>query len=88
MVLEDRSVPKGSNVTKDQLICLNPFTLGAPCREDLRLVTVWDQDNQRKIQLLTNVVRLSAATISAIYLCPVLTDYRRREIHAKLQVVE
>jgi hypothetical protein len=67
MVLEDRPVPKGSNVTKDQLICLNPFMLGAPCREDLRLVTVWDQENQREIQLLTNVVQLSAATISAIY---------------------
>jgi hypothetical protein len=40
--------------------------LGAPCREDLRLASVWDE-NQREVQLLTNVVQLSAATISAIY---------------------
>jgi hypothetical protein len=67
MVLEHRPVPKGSNVTKDQIICLNPFMLAPPCREDLRLVLVWDEENQREIQLLTNIVHLSAATISAIY---------------------
>src|SRR5215475_4744813 len=64
---ENCPVPKGSNVTKDQLIRLNPFMAGAPCREDLRLVTVWDEDNQREIQLPTNELKLSAATISAIY---------------------
>ena len=67
MVLEHRPVPKGSNVTKDQIICLNPFMLAPPCPEDLRLVMVWDEENQREIQLLTNIVHLSAATISAIY---------------------
>ena len=60
-------MPKSSNVTKDQLIRLNPFIAGAPCREDLRLVMVWDQENQREIRLLTNLLQLSAATISAIY---------------------
>jgi len=67
MVLEDRPVPKGSNVTKDQRICLNPFMLAAPCPEELRLVSVWDEENQREMQLLTNVVKLGAASISAIY---------------------
>jgi IS4 transposase len=64
---EDRPVPGGSNVRKDQLIGLNPLMAGAPCREDLRVVTVWDEENQREIQLLTNELKLSAATISAIY---------------------
>ena len=64
---EDRPVPRGSNVRKDQLIRLNPLMAGAPCREDLRVVTVWDEENQREIQLLTNELKLSAATISAIY---------------------
>ena len=50
MVLEHRPVPKGSNVTKDQIICLNPFMLAPPCREDLRLVMVWDEENQREIR--------------------------------------
>ena len=66
-VWEDRPVPKGSNVTKDRLIRLNPFVAGASCREDLRLVSVWDEENQREVQLLTNLTHLSAATIGAIY---------------------
>src|SRR6266404_142001 len=44
--LEDWPLPKSGNVLKDQLIRLNPITPGAPCREDLRLVTVWDERNQ------------------------------------------
>ena len=64
---EDRPVPSGSNVRKDQLIRLNPLMAGAPCREDLRVVTVWDEEKQREIQLLSNELKLSAATISAIY---------------------
>ena len=39
---EDRQLPKGGNVLKDQVIRLNPITAGAPCWEDLRRVTVWD----------------------------------------------
>jgi Transposase DDE domain len=35
--------------------------------EDLRLVSLWDEENQREIQLLTNLMHLSAATIGAIY---------------------
>jgi IS4 transposase len=66
-VWEDRPVPKGSQVRKDQLTRLNPLMAGAPCQEDLRLVTVWDEEHQREIQLLTNHLKLSAATISAIY---------------------
>jgi hypothetical protein len=64
---EDRPILKGSNVRKDQLIRLNPLMAGAPCREELRLVHVWDEENQREIQLLSNELRLSATTISAIY---------------------
>jgi hypothetical protein len=64
---EDRPILKAGNVRKDQLIRLNPLMARAPCREDLRLVTVWDEENQREIQLLTNELRLSATTISAIY---------------------
>ena len=64
---EDRPVPKDSNVRKDQLIRLNPLMAAPPCPEDLRVVTVWDEENQREMQLLTNELKLSAATISAIY---------------------
>src|ERR1700747_1688655 len=64
---EDWPVPKNSNVLKDQLIRLNPITAGAPCREDLRLVTVWDERNQCEVQLLTNQMEFAANTIAAIY---------------------
>jgi hypothetical protein len=64
---EDRPVPKNSNVLKDQLIRLNPITAGTPCREDLRLVTVWDERNQCEVQLLTNQLEFAATTIAAIY---------------------
>ena len=64
---EDWPVAKNSNVLKDQLIRLNPITAGAPCREDLRLVTVWDERNQCEVQLLTNQMKFAATTIAAIY---------------------
>jgi hypothetical protein len=64
---EDRPLCKGSNVLKDQIIRLNPVAAGAPCRRDLRLVTVWDEKNQREIRLLTNHLELAATTIGAIY---------------------
>ena len=64
---EDWPVPKNSNVLKDQLIRLNPITAGAPCREDLRLVTVWDERNQCEVRLLTNQMLFGASTIAAIY---------------------
>jgi hypothetical protein len=64
---EDWPVPKNSNVLKDQLIRLNPITAGAPCREDLRLVTVWDERNQCEVRLLTNQMHFGASTIAAIY---------------------
>jgi Domain of unknown function (DUF4372)/Transposase DDE domain len=51
---EDRPVPKNSNVVKDQIIRLNPIMAGAPCREELRLVTLWDERNQCEVKLLTN----------------------------------
>ena len=64
---EDWPLPKNSNVLKDQLIRLNPITAGAPCQEDLRLVTVWDERNQCEVRLLTNQMHFGASTIAAIY---------------------
>jgi hypothetical protein len=52
---------------EDQLIRLNPITSGAPCKEDLRLVTVWDERNQCEVRLLTNQLQFAANTIAAIY---------------------
>ena len=43
------------------------MTAGAPCREELRLVTVWDERNQCEVRLLTNQLEFAASTIAAIY---------------------
>ena len=64
---KDWPLPQSGNVLKDQLIRLNPIAAGAPCREDLRLVTVWDERKQCKVRLLTNQMKFSANTIAAIY---------------------
>ena len=40
---------------------------GRPDLEDLRVVTVWLEDKQEKLVLLTNNFRLAASTIAAIY---------------------
>jgi IS4 transposase len=64
---EDRPLPRSGHVLKDQLIRLNPITAGAPCREDLRLVTVWDERNQCEVRLLTNQLQFAANTIADIY---------------------
>jgi IS4 transposase len=64
---EDWPIQEGGNVLKDQLIRLNPIDAGAPCREDLRVVTVWDERNQCGVKLLTNHLNFAATTIAAIY---------------------
>jgi hypothetical protein len=66
-VVEDYSVPKGSNVLKDQKVRLQAFVAGRPDLEDLRMVTVWLEDKQEELVLLTNHFKLAASTIAAIY---------------------
>jgi len=66
-VVKDCPLPQHSNVLTDQLI---QFT-GYQCRQKfpglLRRVVVWDEDNQRKIELLANHLRFGATTIGRIY---------------------
>jgi hypothetical protein len=54
-------------VRSDEIIRLQPFMAGRPDLEDLRLVTVWLEDKQQELELLTNNFQLAAATIAAIY---------------------
>ena len=66
-VVKDCPLPQHSNVLSDQLI---QFT-GHQSRQKfpglLRRVVVWDEDNQREIELLTNHLRFGATTIGRIY---------------------
>jgi len=59
--------PKGSNVLRDEIICLNPFMAGRPDLPDLRRVVLWLEDKKEELVLLTNNFTLAASTIAAIY---------------------
>ena len=52
---------------RDEIIRLKPFEAGRPDLEDLRCVTVWLEDKQEELELLTNHFTLAASTIAAIY---------------------
>jgi len=66
-IVEDYPVPNGSNLLKDQKVRLQAFVAGRPDLEDLRMVTVWLEDKQEELVLLTNHFELAASTIAAIY---------------------
>jgi DDE family transposase/uncharacterized protein DUF4372 len=66
-IVEDYPVLNGSNLLKDQKVRLQAFVAGRPDLEDLRMVTVWLEDKQEELVLLTNHFELAASTIAAIY---------------------
>jgi hypothetical protein len=66
-IVERYPVPEGGRVLEDQKVRLQTFVAGRPDLEDLRLVTVWLEDKQEKLELLTNHFGLAASTIAAIY---------------------
>jgi hypothetical protein len=65
--VESRPVPKNSNILKDEIIRLQPFVAGRPDLVDLRCVTIWLEDKQEELELLTNNFDLAASTIAAIF---------------------
>ena len=65
-VVEDREVPKGRDILQDRVIRLSGDA-GKKCEHLLRVVTVWDKEQDRYIDLLTNHLDFGATTISAIY---------------------
>lgn len=65
--VESRPVPNRGNVRTDEIVRLQPFVAGRPDLEDLRCVTVWLEDKQEELVLLTNNFTLAASTIAAIY---------------------
>lgn len=67
VTLKSRPVLKGSAIVRDEIIRLKPFEAGRPDLEDLRCVTLWLEDKQEELVLLTNHFDLAASTIAAIY---------------------
>lgn len=66
-ITEVFSVPEKSNILLDCNIQLTSGKARRVCPFPLRLVMVWDSQNQRCIKLLTNHQALAASTIAAIY---------------------
>jgi hypothetical protein len=67
VTVKSRPVPQNGQVLRDEIIRLKPFEAGRPDLEDLRCVTVWLEDKQEELELLTNHFGLAASTIAAIY---------------------
>ncbi len=65
-VVEERQAPRGSNILQDRVIRLTG-NAGQNCEHPLRVVTVWDEEKDRYIDLLTNHLDFGATTVSAIY---------------------
>jgi hypothetical protein len=65
--VESCPVPSRGHVRTDEIVRLQPFVAGRPDLEDLRCVTVWLEDKQEELVLLTNNFTLAASTIAAIY---------------------
>jgi len=65
-VVEEREVPANRSIIADWVIRLTGDA-GGDCPHLLRVVVVWDEENDRYIDLLTNHLGFGATTISAIY---------------------
>jgi hypothetical protein len=66
-VIQDYSVPMHSNVLQDQDIRFTGFQTSYKYPEQLRRVVVWDQENEKEVELLTNHFDFGATTIGQIY---------------------
>jgi hypothetical protein len=65
--VESCPVPNRGNELSDEIVRLQPLVAGRPDLEDLHRVTVWLEDKQEELVLMTNHFTLAASTIAAIY---------------------
>ena len=66
-VIQNRPLPQRRNVLADQIIRFTGPKTSLKYPELLRRVVVWDEENQREIELLTNHLSFGATTIGRIY---------------------
>jgi hypothetical protein len=64
---KQREVPAGSNVRKDEVGEFQFLHAGRKVVHEYRRVTVWSEEKQAEVVLLTNNFKLAARTIGAIY---------------------
>jgi len=65
-VMEQRKVPEGSNIIRDEVIVLCAQQDLGP-QALLRRIEVWVEEKQQTMVFLTNHLKLAAATMAAIY---------------------
>ena len=66
-IIETRTPPKRSNILYDRVIRLTGAKAAEKCPFPLRMIGIWDVENEREIVLLTNHLKFGATTIAAIY---------------------
>lgn len=66
-IVEMRPVPEGSNILGDTVIRLTSAQAQRDCPCLLRRIVVWDAENARSIELLTNHLDFAASTLAAVY---------------------
>jgi hypothetical protein len=66
-VIETRPVPQHSNVLEDQIIRFTGPKTSLKYPQPLRRVVVWNEQNQQKLEILTNLLHFGATTIGQIY---------------------
>lgn len=66
-VTAKHAVPANSNIRSDETIEFHVFHAGRQINGSYRRVTVWLEDKQEEMVLLTNLHNLGATTIAAIY---------------------
>jgi hypothetical protein len=66
-VVEEREVPHGRNILKDEVIELRGFYSQQRCAYRLRRIEVWDEENGQVIVIVTNHLSFGSTTIASIY---------------------
>lgn len=66
-IVERRPIPQHSNVRADEIIRLSEYRTRKKYSGLLRRVVVWDQENQKETELVTNHLSFGATTIAKIY---------------------
>jgi Transposase DDE domain/Domain of unknown function (DUF4372) len=66
-VEQDLDVPQGHSILADQIIRLCAAAAADQCPDALRRIVVWDAEQQRQIEILTNHLDFGATTLANIY---------------------
>lgn len=66
-VEESRDLPQGNRILADQIILLTGTDAETKCPDRLRRIVVWDAEQERQIEVLTNHLKFGAKTLAEIY---------------------